>query len=109
MTEVERKQIKGALLKCADENANKMTPTGYVVVSSICRSAVERIVELESQVEQMVCCGNCGNEKCTSKYRGNSAYHTQTDGYACAGNEDWVMRKPRSEKDADISTKERMV
>ena len=52
----------------------------------------KRCIELEQQIEKMKCCGNCGNERCTSKYRGNSAYHTQTDGYACAENEDWVMR-----------------
>ena len=48
--------------------------------------------QLKEQIEKMKCCGNCGNERCTSKYRGNSIYHTQTDGYACAENEDWVMR-----------------
>lgn len=101
MTESERTQIKGALLKCADENADRTIATGYVVVSSVCKAAVERIVELESQVEEMKRCGNCGNERCTSKYRGNSAYHTQTDGYACAGNEDWVMRIPRREEKAN--------
>ena len=52
-----------------------------------------RIKELEAQIEKMKCCGNCGNERCTSKYRGNSAYHTQKDGFQCADNEDW---KPRS-------------
>ena len=43
--------------------------------------------------EKLKCCGNCGNERCTSKYRGNSAYHRQSDGYACADNEDWIPRK----------------
>lgn len=52
-----------------------------------------KITELEQQIEKMKCCGNCGNEKCTSKYRGNSAYHRQSDGYACADNEDWLMKE----------------
>ena len=51
------------------------------------------IAGLKAQIEKMKCCGNCGNERCTSKYRGNSAYHTQKDGFQCADNEDW---KPRS-------------
>lgn len=59
----------------------------------------KRIVELEAQIEKMKCCGNCGNERCTSKYRGNSAYHTQKDGFQCADNEDW---KPRSQRTYDI-------
>lgn len=42
MTETERNQIKGALLKCAEENENKFTLTGHIVVSSLCKSAVER-------------------------------------------------------------------
>lgn len=33
MTNEERMQIKGALLKCAEENKNKITPTCNVVVS----------------------------------------------------------------------------
>lgn len=45
MTETERNQIKGALLKCAEENENKSTLTGHIVVSSLCKSAVERIEE----------------------------------------------------------------
>ena len=49
MTETERNQIKGALLKCANENENKPTFTGHIVVSSICKSAVERIEELEKE------------------------------------------------------------
>jgi len=48
--------------------------------------------ELKAQIEKMQCCGNCGNEKCTSKYKGNAAYHRQKDGFACADNESWVMR-----------------
>ena len=49
MTETERCQIKGALLKCAKENENRPTFTGNIVVSSICKSAVERITELEKE------------------------------------------------------------
>lgn len=49
MTETERNQIKGALLKCAEENENKSTLTGHIVVSSLCKSAVERIAELEKE------------------------------------------------------------
>lgn len=49
MTETERSQIKGALLKCAEENENKFTLTGHIVVSSLCKSAVERIAELEKE------------------------------------------------------------
>jgi hypothetical protein len=57
------------------------------------KSREKRIAELEAQIEKMKCCGNCGNERCTSKYRGNSAYHRQSDGYACADNEDWEIRE----------------
>lgn len=47
----------------------------------------------KAQIEKMKVCGNCGNEKCTSKYRGNSVYHRQSDGFACADNENWVLRE----------------
>jgi hypothetical protein len=53
MEERQRHQIKDALLKCADENEGKGTYTGYVVVSSVCRSAVERIKELEYALEKI--------------------------------------------------------
>lgn len=53
MSETERNQIKGALLKCAEENENRPTFTGYVVVSRVCRSAVERIEELEEMLEKI--------------------------------------------------------
>ena len=63
------------------------------------KNALKKIVELteeneqlKAQIEKMKCCGNCGNKRCKSKYRGNSVYHTQIDGFACAENEDWVMR-----------------
>ena len=53
MDDTERKQIKPQLLKCAKENENKGTFTGYVIVSSVCRAAVERIEELEKENEQL--------------------------------------------------------
>lgn len=60
------------------------------------KSEIERLekenAELKALIEKMICCGNCGNVRCTSKYRGNSAYHRQEDGYACADNEDWTPR-----------------
>ena len=49
MTETERYQIKGALFKCAKENENRPTFTGHIVVLSLCKSAVERIEELEKE------------------------------------------------------------
>ena len=52
MTETERNQIKGALLKCAKENENKSTLTGHIVISSLCKSAVERIEELEKELNK---------------------------------------------------------
>lgn len=58
---------------------------------------------LEKQIEKMKCCGNCGNDKCTSKYRGNSVYHRQENGYACAENEDWIPRKWELATDEDNS------
>lgn len=51
MTESEKMQIKGALRKCAKENENKITPTCYVVVSSVCRAGADRIEELEKELE----------------------------------------------------------
>ena len=53
MEERQRRQIKGALLKCADENEGKGTYTGYIIVSSVCRSAVERIEELENAIKKI--------------------------------------------------------
>ena len=64
MTEIERNQIKGALLKCAKENENKPTFTGHIVVSSLCKSAVERIAELEkenAELKEQVENRNCSN------------------------------------------------
>lgn len=53
MTDNESRQLKAALLKCVDENENKPTFTGNVVVSSICRAAMKRIEELERQVADL--------------------------------------------------------
>ena len=53
MTDNESRQLKAALLKCANENENKPTFTGNVVVSSICRAAMKRIEELEEQVANL--------------------------------------------------------
>ena len=61
MTEEQRHQIKNALLQCAEENENRNYATFHIVVSSICRSAKERIEELEKQVEKMKNCVNCGS------------------------------------------------
>ena len=47
-------QLKLALLKCADENANKTTLTGQVVVSSVCRGAVEAIDYLKKELEKEI-------------------------------------------------------
>lgn len=102
MNETERKQIKSQLLKCAKENENKVTFTGYVIVSSVCRAAVERIVELEAQIktdaihirelqkrngeltdnvkqleqqiEKMKCCGNCKHYQ----FQNDAGYYTCT-------------------------------
>jgi hypothetical protein len=53
MTDSQRRQIKGALLKCAKENENKITPTCYVIISEVCKAGVERIEELEKQVASL--------------------------------------------------------
>ena len=53
MEERQRHQIKRALLKCAEENKEKGTYTGYVVVSSVCKSAIERIEELENALQRI--------------------------------------------------------
>lgn len=72
MTETERNQIKGALLKCAEENENKFTLTGHIVVSSLCKSAVERISELEEKISVLLSCKNCSENKggwiCVKEY-----------------------------------------
>ena len=53
MDDLQRRQIKGALLRCAKENEHKVTPTFNVVVSSVCKSAVERITELENALKKI--------------------------------------------------------
>ncbi len=53
MTDKERREIKDALLQCAKENENRAYTPFHSAVSSICRSAKERIEELEQQVEKM--------------------------------------------------------
>jgi hypothetical protein len=63
MTESEIMQIKGALRKCAKENEGKTTYTGYVVISSVCNAAADRIEELEEQIEKMKCCYNCKHSR----------------------------------------------
>lgn len=63
MTDRQRREIKDALLQCAKENENRNYATFHIVVSSICRSAKERIEELEQQVEKMNCCGKCGQKR----------------------------------------------
>ena len=79
MTEIERNQIKGALIKCAKENENKPTFTGHIVVSSLCKSAVERIAELEKEnaelkekISILLSCKNCPENKggwiCAKEY-----------------------------------------
>lgn len=49
MEESKIRQIKGALLKCAEENRNKPTPTFNIVVSRLCEDAEVRIRELEQE------------------------------------------------------------
>ncbi len=64
MTDEERNQIKDALFKCAEENENRSTFTGHIVVSSLCKSAVERIAELEkenAELKEQVENRNCSN------------------------------------------------
>lgn len=50
MTELEKRTIKSALLQCAKENEKKTTATFNIVISSVCKSAAERIEELEKQL-----------------------------------------------------------
>lgn len=56
MEESKIRQIKGALLKCAEENRNKPTPTFNQNVSRLCEDAELRIRELEEENEKMRDC-----------------------------------------------------
>lgn len=53
MEERQRHQIKGALLKCASENEGQEITLGHVVISGVCRGAVERIEELENALKRI--------------------------------------------------------
>lgn len=53
MEERKIRQIKGTLLKCAEENRNKPTPTFNICVSNLCTDAEQYIRELEDQIEKM--------------------------------------------------------
>lgn len=44
-------ELKTALLKCANENIDKATLTGHVVVSSVCKASVEAIDFLLKELE----------------------------------------------------------
>lgn len=55
-----------ALKKCSDENGDKTTLTGSVVISSVCRSAADRISQLlevvhrqDKMIKKMRSCDNC--------------------------------------------------
>lgn len=50
------RQMKGALLQCAEENRNKPTPTFNINVSRLCEDAELRIRELEEENEKMRDC-----------------------------------------------------
>ena len=51
MEEHLRQQLKGALLKCANENEDRFIYTGEVVISRVCRTAAEYIKELENNLQ----------------------------------------------------------
>lgn len=60
------KQLVHALRKCSDENRDKTTLTGSVVISSVCRSAADRISQLlavvqrqDKMIQKMRSCDNC--------------------------------------------------
>jgi len=53
MEERKIRQIKGALLKCAEENRNKPTPTFNQNISALCTDAELRIRELEEENARM--------------------------------------------------------
>lgn len=60
------KQLVCALKKCSDENRDKPTFTGNVVISSVCKSAADRISQLlavvqrqDKVIKKMRSCDNC--------------------------------------------------
>ena len=60
------KQLVQALRKCSDENGDKITLTGNVVISSVCNDAANRISQLlavvqrqDKMIKKMRCCANC--------------------------------------------------
>lgn len=64
------KQLVCALKKCSDENRDKPTFTGSVVISSVCKSAADRISWLleivhrqEEMIKKMRSCGNCKHRR----------------------------------------------
>ena len=75
-----------------DKQIEELTEQNTSLLTSV-ENLNKSVQELEAQIEKMKCCGNCDNTRCTSKYRGNSAYHTQIDGFACAQNEDWTPKE----------------
>ena len=77
MDDSARRQLKGALLKCAKENEHKVTPTFNVVVSSVCRSAVERITELEDLLEKV----KQGKIKWVDYDAGEDCYEDEHEGH----------------------------
>jgi len=87
------KDAAGEIELYQHENADLEKDKEYL--DKVNNEQTEVILKLNEQIEKMKCCGNCGNERCTSKYRGNSCYHRQEDGYACADNEDWIPRKDK--------------
>lgn len=60
------KQLVCALKKCSDENRDKPTFTGSVVISSVCNDAADRISQLlavvqrqDKMIKKMRSCDNC--------------------------------------------------
>lgn len=90
MTESGRMQIKGALRKCAKENEGKTTYTGYVVISSVCNAAAERIEELEETLEKV----KQGKIKWVDYDAGEDSYEDSHVGH-------WEVVNDEEEKAAD--------
>ena len=88
MEERKVRQIKGALLKCAEENRNKPTPTFNICVSALCTDAEQYIRELEAQIEKMKCFNNCltfGVFKCPAQ--------SDKTIKSCIGCKDWKLKE----------------